>query len=230
MRHTKQKLRLHYAGLVRQIDHEVGEILATLDAQNLRDNTVIIFVSDHGDYLGDHDFIGKGSFFEGSIRIPLIVAHPDMVKATSCSDLVMLTDVAATLLTLAGVAVPAYMDALALPALSLTDRPSRDHIFGMTSDGWMSYDGRYRLHKYATGESLLFDIANDPSEQHNLIDNPAYHAVYRQLEQELTEEIMRSMRDAFRPNRVYDEAESMWCNQAFGARGWRRRYPCQHEK
>ena len=71
-RHTRKKIRAHYAGLVKQIDYEMGQILDALREKELLDNTIIIFSSDHGDYLGDHDFIGKGTFFESSIHVPLI--------------------------------------------------------------------------------------------------------------------------------------------------------------
>ena len=59
-----------------QIDYEIGQILDTLREQDLLDNTVIIFASDHGDYLGDHNLIGKGTFYQGGIHVPLIVSLP----------------------------------------------------------------------------------------------------------------------------------------------------------
>lgn len=225
----KQKIRLHYAALVRQIDYEVGQILSTLEDQGLLENTVIIFTSDHGDYLGDHNLIGKSSFFESGIRIPLIVAPPTDgsqgdISGQACSDLVMLTDVTATLLTLAGVEIPAYMDAQPLPALGLADAPSRARIFGMTSSGWMNFDGTYRLHRYSTGEALLFNMVEDPDEQQNLLNDPAHQEIRNRLESELTVEIMRSMTDAFQPSRVYS-GNSMWSSPEFGSRGWQRQYP-----
>lgn len=237
----KQKIRLHYAALVRQIDYEVGQIVASLEKQSLLDNTVIIFVSDHGDYLGDHNFIGKSTFFESGIRIPLIVAGPERFhqnhpQGQVCSDLVMLTDVTATLLTLAGVDLPAYMDAQPLPMFGLTPGnppgkssgkspvPPRDRIFGMTSNGWMNFDGTHRLHKYATGETLLFNVKDDPDEQRNLLHDPAHRETFQRLDSELTTEIMRSMTGAFQPSRVYG-GNSMWQSAGFGARGWGRRYP-----
>lgn len=220
----KQKIRLHYAALVRQIDYEVGQILETLEQENLLDSTAIIFVSDHGDYLGDHNLIAKSSFFETGIHIPIIAALPNGPQGKVCSDLVMLTDVTATLLALAGVERPTYMDSQPLPELGLTDKPPRERIFGMTSSGWMNFDGTYRLHKYDTGESLLFNVQDDPTEQHNLLSDPAHHETLRRLENELTQEIMRSMTDSFQPNRVYS-GNSMWKSPEFGARGWQRRYP-----
>ncbi|MEM7538689.1 MAG: sulfatase-like hydrolase/transferase [Chloroflexota bacterium] len=225
----KQKIRLHYAALVRQIDYEVGQILSTLEEQDLLDNTVIIFVSDHGDYLGDHNLIGKASFFERSIHIPMIVAIPDrfahnLMQPSVSNDLVTLTDVMPTMLRLARVDLPDYIDAQPLPSLGLTALPPRTRIFGMMSQGWMNFDGTYRLHKYGTGESLLFNLVDDPDEQRNLFDDPAHQETLRRLENELAVEVMRSMRDAFQANSVNAD-NTMWQSAAYGARGWQRLYP-----
>ncbi|MBC7237553.1 MAG: sulfatase-like hydrolase/transferase, partial [Chloroflexi bacterium] len=70
--------RAYYAGLVRQIDHEVGAILDALRKTGRLENTVIIFSTDHGDYLGDHGLGGKASYYEAACHIPLIVRHPDL--------------------------------------------------------------------------------------------------------------------------------------------------------
>ncbi|MBN1246840.1 MAG: sulfatase-like hydrolase/transferase, partial [Anaerolineae bacterium] len=126
-----QKVRVHYAASVQQIDCEIGQILEALERQHLLDNTAIIFSADHGDYLGDHGMIGKGTFFESSIHVPMIVRAPGGAPAT-CEDLVTLTDVTATLLLMAGVDVPAYMDSRALPGLSPDGALTRDHIVGAT--------------------------------------------------------------------------------------------------
>ncbi len=68
----KLKIRAHYAGSVVQIDYEVGQILEALRSNGLLDNTVVILATDHGDYLGDHGLIGKASFFESAMHIPLL--------------------------------------------------------------------------------------------------------------------------------------------------------------
>ena len=83
------------------------------------ENTVIIFASDHGDHLGDHNLIGKSDFFEGSIHVPLIVHAPGMGEARTYTDLVELGDVTATLLTLAGDTLPDYLDSIPLPDLGI---------------------------------------------------------------------------------------------------------------
>lgn len=218
----KRKIRTHYAALVKQIDHEVGQILTVLEEQGELENTIILFASDHGDYLGDHNLIGKGSFYESSIHVPLLVRLPGGPTNTIDEGLVTLGDVTATLLTLGGVPLPAHLDSRPLPGLGLATAP-RAMIFGMVSNGWMADDGRWRLAKYATGESVLFDRATDPDEQHNLIADPAGQAAYQRLDSALTQEIMRSLTLAHEEKRVYVSDLSQ--DEQYGREGWQRPYP-----
>ena len=100
----KRKIRAHYAALVRQIDHEVGDILQALEETGRLENTVIIFCSDHGDYLGDHGLIGKGTFLEASTHVPLIVRTPQQSGRRVHEHPASIEDITATLLALGGVA------------------------------------------------------------------------------------------------------------------------------
>ena len=120
-------LRAHYAGLVKGLDYEVGAILAALRDSGQLDDTVVIFTSDHGDLLGDHGMQGKGNFFEGSMRIPLVAQGPGIGSGTDHPGLVELRDVTASMLRIAGVEQPAHMDARPLPGLGTDDgRPIGD--------------------------------------------------------------------------------------------------------
>ena len=181
----KIKIRAHYAALVTQIDHEVGQILEVLRRKGLLENTILIFSSDHGDYLGDHNLIGKGTFYESSIHVPLIVHVPRTEEAAVCQDLVSLSDVTATMLCLAGCDVPGYMDSIPLPGLGLPRPAPRECIIGMIQGGWMIDDGEWRLSKYDTGENLLFNVCRDPEEQQNLFVDPAYIDVCIRLDARL---------------------------------------------
>ena len=185
------------------------------------DNTVIIFASDHGDYLGDHGFIGKGTYYEGSTHVPLIVRVPGGKPAVN-SDLVELTDVTATMLALGGASAPHPQDSRPLPGLGLPTN-ARTILFGFVSNGWMAYDGRWKLCKYSTGEQHLFDLANDANEQHNRIDDPTAFAELRRLDDALTREIMRSMALSFNAQKV--DTTGMSQEEGFGREGWQRTYP-----
>ena len=225
----KRRIRAHYAAMVKQIDDQVGEILAVLEENGTLDDTLVLFTSDHGDCLGDHNLIGKGIFFEGSCHIPLVVKPPRsggvphrLPSSSRCSDLVSLTDVTATLLAFAGVDLPEYMDSLPLPGLGLPTR-QRDVLIGMLGGAWMAYDGRTRLAKYSTGESLMFDLAEDPGEQRDLLKRNGGGKVFRDLDAAITSQVMRSIEFGHLDKQVY--VSDLSADPRFGARGWRRRFP-----
>ena len=224
----KQKIRAHYAASVLQIDYEVGQILEALAKQGLLDNTVIIFASDHGDYLGDHDLIGKGSYYESSIHVPLIVRLPGSAAAETYSGLVALGDIMPTIVGLAGCEIPPTLDFRLLPGLMQTDETARPELIGLLASGWMVYNGRWKLCKYASGEQVLFDLASDPLEQVNRIDDPAAVTVYRELDIHLTQEVMRAVNLANHDRRVY--TRDLSGDADFGKEGWQRPYPRRLEE
>ncbi|MEX0926926.1 MAG: sulfatase-like hydrolase/transferase [Dehalococcoidia bacterium] len=219
----KRTMRKHYAALVKQIDYEVGQVLDALREKGILDNTIVILASDHGDYLGDHNLIGKASFYESSIRVPLLVRLPDANSGTVSEDLVELRDVTATILQFAGIDLPDYMDARPLPGPGMPGEIGRDRIFGLLSDGWMNFDGRYKLHRYSTGEVLLFDMQEDPQEQCNLAGDPAHAETLRRLEAELMQEIMESMNASMDDRLAHTGDLSQ--DPAFGREGWQRPWP-----
>lgn len=217
----KQKIRAHYAASVNQIDVEIGRIMATLKEQGLLENTVVIFTSDHGDYLGDHGFIGKGIYYEGAIHVPLIVRLVGG-SAGVYDGLVELTDITATLLAFAGAQPPQPMDSRPLPEIGLATQP-RSILFGFVSNGWMAYDGRWKLCKYATGEQHLFDRSADPDELINRVDDPATFHELRRMDDALTREVMRSAALSYHAQKV--DTTGMSQEEGFGKEGWQRTYP-----
>jgi arylsulfatase A-like enzyme len=222
-REQKLRIRAHYAALVAQIDREVGAIVAALSEDGLLDDTIIIFASDHGDYLGDHNLIGKGHFYESSCHVPLIVRTPSGAGVAVRDDLVALTDVTATLLRLGGVDLPARLDSRPLPGVGIDGATGRDHLIGALADAWMIQEGRWRLAKYGTGEAVLFDLDADPLEQRNLIDDSGHAGVARDLDARLTQAIMAGMVESHAAQRVYVRDLSQ--DAAFGREGWQRPYP-----
>ena len=190
---TKHTVRKHYSGLVQQIDFEVGAILDSLRNKGLLENTYVVLASDHGDYLGDHNLIGKASFYESAIRVPMVAMGPGIEAGQVQEGLVELRDVTATMLSWAGIDQPTWYDAQPLPGDGMPGESGRENIFGLLGDGWMNFDGRYKLHKYRTGETLLFDMLNDPQEQVNLFGNPEFADIVARLEIELTQELMASI-------------------------------------
>ena len=181
-RDAKTLIAAYYA-MIKLIDDQLGQILDVLDETGQRENTVIIFTSDHGEMLGDHGLIQKGCrFYEGLVRVPLIFSFPGYFESGIVSNaLVELIDKVPTLLECAGLSVPREMHGRSLlPILKgesdanhhrdfvrceyydALDR--RDHSYAT-----MYRDQRYKLvvyHGYEEGE--LYDLADDPDEFNNL--------------------------------------------------------------
>ena len=94
--------RRAYAAAVSLVDEHVASLLATLDDQRMREDTIVVVISDHGDMLGERGLWYKMSFFEGSARVPFIVHHPASMQARRVAEPVSLLDLAPTLVELAG--------------------------------------------------------------------------------------------------------------------------------
>ena len=118
-----------YYGMVRFIDDALGQILDTLDNLGLRENTIVVFCSDHGDFMGEHAMQCKGGvFYDALTRVPLIVSWPGHVPSNQQdSSMVNLVDVVPTLLTLQGLDVPRSMHGQGLP--QATNTPPREATF-----------------------------------------------------------------------------------------------------
>ena len=168
-----------YFGCINHIDDQIGRVLGRLPH-----NTVVVFVSDHGEMLGDHQWIRKRNAFEGSARIPFLLRmpHTDAWKSTGSQvrdEVVELMDVMPTLLDAAGVAIPDNVDGRSLlPLISGKEDSWRDYIHGEcavvpTINSGMQYltDGKQKYIWYpGTGEEQFFDLENDPQEMVNLAE------------------------------------------------------------
>jgi arylsulfatase A-like enzyme len=113
------EIRRAYYAMVSMVDDEVGRILTTLDEAGLADDTIVVFTSDHGEMLGDHQLLLKGPFmYEAAVHVPLIIRWPGPAEAGSRrSELVQWVDLAPTFLQAAGVAQPMAMQGESLAAL-----------------------------------------------------------------------------------------------------------------
>ena len=194
LKDAKEVTAAYYA-MIELVDDNVGRMLQALEDSGQRENTLVIFTSDHGELLGDHQLVGKGCrFYECLVRVPLVCSWPGHIREGVVSDaLVELIDIVPTLLQLAGVAVADRMQGRSLwPLLTGAseaedhrayvrseyyralnpDVPGREHLQG--SYGTMIRDRRYKLvcyHDREMGE--LYDLTADPGEFNNLWDDPA---------------------------------------------------------
>ncbi len=159
------------------VDAFVGDILDTLDSHGMRDNTVVIFTSDHGDMLGERGLWYKMSFFEHSARIPLILNAPGRIEPGTVATATSLFDIAPTLLDIAGEEVPATMNGGSLLPLVGGHDPERTVLGEYLGEGAVApiFMIRRGDHKFVWSEPdppQLYNLADDPQELKNLADSP----------------------------------------------------------
>jgi arylsulfatase A-like enzyme len=176
-----------YMRTVAAVDSNVGRVLDALDRSGLAANTIVVYTSDQGFFLGDHGWFDKRWMYEESLRTPLLVRWPGVVAPGSVNrDLVMNLDLAETLLDAGGVEVPAAMQGASLVPLLRGETPAgwRDAIYYQYFEypGWHMVQrqygvrtDRYKLiHYYEVGEWELFDLVRDPEELHSVYSDPQY--------------------------------------------------------
>lgn len=182
--HMIMARRAFYA-LCTHIDHQLRVVIGTLREEDLLDNTIICFTSDHGDMLGNHNLWAKRLFYENSANVPMILvgAKGDaQVEAGQVdSRLVGWQDIMPTLLDLAGIDIPETVE-----GLSMVGEEKRDWLYGEVNEGdlatRMVHNGRYKLIYYATGNySQLFDLENDPHELEDLSTSDDHTEVLTEL-------------------------------------------------
>lgn len=184
---TGRLIQAQYYAMIHQIDDQLARIIGWLDASGQRENTLIVFTSDHGEALGDHGLVMKGCrFYEGLVRVPLIFNLPGRVAAGLRSDaLVELLDMSATLLEFAETPVPRDFQGRSLSGI-LGGQASPDYhrdfvrceyfdaldaafCDGNGSFGTMYRDRCYKLSVYhGQGLGELYDLVRDPWEFENL--------------------------------------------------------------
>jgi choline-sulfatase len=181
-----------YLALTSYIDAKLGQILEALETFGLAENTVVLFLSDHGDMLGHRGMVQKRCFYEYSSRIPLIARFPQshsMGKAgRRVAAPVSITDFAPTVCELAGVDGWLPMDGRSLlPLMRGEDEPERyvfceNYAEGVTTPCFMVRRGRYKYTLIHEAERQLFDLEKDPDEWHNLAGKQDYADIERELE------------------------------------------------
>ena len=187
-----------YCRAIDSVDENVGRVLDYLDKSGLAENTIVIYTSDQGFYLGDHGWFDKRFMYEESLRSPLLVRWPKKIKPGQVNgDIVLNLDFAETFLAAAGTEIPDDMQGESLLPI----------LEGRTPDDWRSsmyyryyefpavhmvnkhYGVRTQKHKliyfHEIDEWELYDLEKDPREMKNVYDDPAYAEVVKQLKAEL---------------------------------------------
>ncbi|RBI83770.1 phosphonate monoester hydrolase [Rhodosalinus halophilus] len=201
---VRRKVIPAYMGLIRQIDDQIGRLMAHLDSRGLTEDTLIVFTSDHGDYLGDHWLGEKELFHDASVRIPLIVVDPDraadVTRGTVSETLVEAIDLVPTFVDWYEGEVASHIleGHSLLPALRGADQTPRaavfseyDYAFRLTrrtlgqeiadSRLIMVFDGRWKMIHAVGFPPMLYDLDADPDELHDLGRDPDHAAVRTRL-------------------------------------------------
>ena len=187
-----------YLATIQSVDDNVGRLLSFLDAGGLTKNTIVIYTSDQGFFLGDHGLYDKRFMYEESLRMPFLIRWPGVIKAGTRSDAIGLNvDFAPTFLQAAGLPVPGDMQGRSLVPV----------LRGRTPADWRSsmyyryyhdpgdhntrahYGVRTRTHKliyfWKKDQWELFDLTTDPFELHNLYGEPGHEQLTAGLKAEL---------------------------------------------
>jgi arylsulfatase A-like enzyme len=195
---TKNDFEKNFLRCVKSLDRSVGKIMQTLKDLNLNENTIVVFLSDHGYLWGEHGLGGKWLLYEESIRTPIIIRGPGIstrMAGKKLENLALNIDIAPTILDIAGILVPEEMDGVSLyPQLSGKDTPTRTDFFmehvGIIevktpipdSRGVRTTDWKYIRYVNVEPEvEELYHVKEDPFEAKNLIADPRYDNIKNQL-------------------------------------------------
>ena len=194
-----QRYMRDYAKVVKTLDDNVGRVLDYLKEKNLLDNTLVVYTSDQGFYMGEHGWFDKRFMYEESMRTPLIMRLPKgFDRKGDITEMVQNIDYAPTFLELAGVPVPEDIHGVSLLPLLKGEHPQNwrnalyyhfyeypaEHMvkrhYGVRTD-------RYKLIHFYNDIDMweLYDLQSDPMEMHNLYGQAEYEPVVKELKEEL---------------------------------------------
>ncbi len=173
---TLNRARAGYYGNITHIDHQIERFLEVLNEFGLAEDTIVCFTSDHGEMLGDHNMWRKGYPYEGSARVPLVLAGPGIPAGQVIDEIVELRDIMPTLLAAAGVELPAGIDGIPVGPWrepeTVREYLHGEHTVLGQSMQWIR-TGRWKyVWLSADGVEQLFDLVSDPDECVNLAGDP----------------------------------------------------------
>ena len=193
-----QRYMEDYLGTIKSVDRNIVKVLDYLDKNDLSENTVVVYTSDQGFYLGEHGWFDKRFMYEESFRTPLLIRYPKKIKAGSVNyDLVQNIDFAPTMLDLTDVEIPADMQGLSLlPILEGKKEKWRDALYyhyyeypgiHMVKRHYGVRTDRYKLIRfyYDIEAWEMYDLEKDPKEMDNIYGQSEYKKVQEMLHQKL---------------------------------------------
>jgi len=193
---ANQKQMAQYFGMVKCIDDNIGRILTYLKENNLEENTIVVFTSDHGDLLGEHGKLNKGLPYETSARVPFILRYPTAVKSgKKIQKAYTMADFTPTILGLMNVdhssnsfhGIDASKDFKSTKNTIIDDRT----VYITNAHGrWVAaVNNRYKIVLSPSDKPWLFDLKTDPDELINFYNNPEYREIAQKMEKVLYEQM-----------------------------------------
>jgi iduronate 2-sulfatase len=177
----KQQVLSAYYASVAFMDAQVGRVLSVLEELGLREKTIVVFTSDHGYHLGEHEFWQKMSLHEESARIPLLIAAPGVAPAVTDS-LAQQIDLFPTLAALGGLPVPQHCQGKSLaPVLRDAAADVHDAVYTCMRDDHLLTTERWSYIQYGDGSEELYDLEKDPRQYFNLAGVAAYGGVLEEM-------------------------------------------------
>ena len=182
----KRRARHAYFTAASFMDEQVGRVLHAIEANGLADRTIVVFKSDHGWQLGEHDLWQKMSLLEETARIPLMIAAPG-VEPRRTAALAQQIDLYPTLCDLAGVETPPHVQGRSLvPVMTGQSDAVHDAVSTVMKTGRLLRTDRYAyLRSHKTGDAALFDMRSDPGQHTNLVGDPKMATVEAKLRERL---------------------------------------------
>lgn len=225
----RDRARAAYWGLVHRLDEMIGRVLGALEAIGAMDRTLIVYASDHGDHLGERGLWWKHTFFEESVKVPLMLRLPGILPAGEARrQVVNLIDLSQTLLEAMGVPPLPHADGRSFWHVARDgSAPWQDETFseyctdpvpewtgGRAVQQRMIRSGDWKLSIYDSDPPLLFDLASDPQERHDRAGDPACAEVLARLMERLTEGWNPSAIAArMRERRIEKDILAAWARQ-----------------
>ncbi len=206
-----QEIISYYMALVSHVDDCVGQIIKTLEDENLIDSTIIVFTSDHGEYLGDHGMIQKGMPGHDCIsRVPLLISYPPLIKANKkVLSLTESVDIVPTILDYCGVQIPTFVQGKSLrDVISGKNNNHKDNILIEYFDPNGSRQSTIRNDNFkyycnTDGDEILYDLNRDPYELNNIIENNKYKEILSSLRKQMIIKIQKAAFNGYESTAPY---------------------------
>jgi arylsulfatase len=184
-----RSLKAAYYSTISFIDYNLGRLFDYMRENNLLDNTLIVFTSDHGEMLGDYNCFGKRCFFDSAARIPMIMFHPELPSGHVCNTPVSLVDVLPTLLQYAGIKITGDYCGESLTDIA-QGRTKRNTVYGQyrsnESGVYMAVTENYKyIYSAPDNKEWLYDFRTDPQETRNRAYNPLYRHIIEAMKKDL---------------------------------------------